>query len=55
MRKIYVTVLALGFILISVFLNDNSLHNAEQSCIANEKNPIVEKTLFAFNWSVSCQ
>lgn len=55
MRKSYVPVLALGFILISVFLNDNSLHKVEQSCIANGKTPNVEKTLLAVNWSFSCR
>ncbi|XXM72374.1 hypothetical protein ACQ0QQ_00275 [Lysinibacillus sphaericus] len=47
--------MVLTFIILSTALNYSSLSFAKAICIDNNKIPAVEKSLLAFNWSVSCK
>ena len=54
-RLTLLSVTAFIFLLFLAVLNNNSLNYAKNACIDNNKTPLVDKTLFAINWSVSCK
>lgn len=54
-KLIGLTLLVLAFIIVSAALSYGSLAFAKKACTDNNKTPIVDTGLLAFNWSVSCK
>ncbi|MDP4552954.1 hypothetical protein Q9251_18910 [Alkalihalobacillus macyae] len=55
-RKTYIaTIIVASFLIMMVILNVNSMKNAKNVCVNNNKTPIVKHDFLAFNWSVSCR
>ncbi|SOC43797.1 hypothetical protein [Ureibacillus acetophenoni] len=52
---IMVSVIIFSFIVISIVANYNSLENAKDSCVENNKTPSIEQDFLAINWAVSCE
>jgi hypothetical protein len=53
MRK-YLFIIAAALIILSI-INHRSIDKAVELCEEGKGTPQVEKDLFAFNWSVSCE
>ena len=44
-----------SFFVISIVSNYNSLENAKNACVENDKTPNIEQVFSAINWTVSCK
>ncbi|MBN8252153.1 hypothetical protein LZP85_09645 [Priestia flexa] len=54
--KVYiVATIFFGSAMLAVALNYHSFTYAKNTCVQHNKEPLVEKTFLAFNWSVDCQ
>ncbi|MDN4494455.1 hypothetical protein [Ureibacillus aquaedulcis] len=56
-KKKFYMILVSSFLLFVMLaaLNYNSLENAKNSCVENNKTPEVEQDFLAINWTVSCK
>ena len=54
-KKKLFTVIIFSFFVISIVSNYNSLKNAKEACIENNKTPNIEQDFLAINWAVSCK
>ncbi|KSU64527.1 hypothetical protein AS034_01430 [[Bacillus] enclensis] len=54
-KLIGLILIVLAFITVSAALNYGSFAFAKKACTDNNKTPMVETGLLAFNWSVSCK
>ncbi|CAM3867913.1 hypothetical protein [Cytobacillus oceanisediminis] len=52
--RIYLFILIAALIILSV-INHRSIDKAVELCEEGKGTPQVEKDVFAFNWSVSCE
>ena len=50
-----VSVIIFSFFVISIVSNYNSLENAKNACVENNKTPNIEQDFLAINWAVTCK
>ena len=55
-KKLFmVSVIIFSFFVIFIVSNYNSLENAKNACVENNKTPSNEQDFLAINWAVSCK